>query len=182
MVADLFYATPSSKPRSAPVHSWNIHLSILKLTGKTEYAKHLVRNITCSRAAGQNNNITDQTASEQVLFYLRVQRFATIVSIKEIWEVGVRGEYTPSPPPPHTSISTSRNGMRWNFVPGISLVQWWRSIMPLTMYMTGVYLMEQRQILKYVNKNGNDFINDFVCQGDILSKVSRSYQVSNLRK
>ena len=28
------------------IHSWNIHLSISKLTGKTEYAKHVVRNIT----------------------------------------------------------------------------------------------------------------------------------------
>ena len=83
------------------MRSWNIHLSISKLTGKTEYAKHLVRNITCSRAAGQDNNITWQAASEQNLFYLNVHIFAAIVSIKGIWEVRGRGVYT-SPSPYHT--------------------------------------------------------------------------------
>ena len=113
------------------IHSWNIHLSIPKLTGKTEFAKHLVRNVTCSRAAGQGNNITGQTASEQVLFYLNVHLFDTIVSIKRIWEVGSRvgihpphtHTHTHTHTLAHTSISTSRNGMRWDFVPGISLVQ-----------------------------------------------------------
>ena len=33
-----------------------------KLLAKTEYAKHVVRNITFSEAAGQDNNITGQTA------------------------------------------------------------------------------------------------------------------------
>ena len=66
------------------IHSWNIHLSISKLTGKTEYAKHVVRNITFSKAAGEDNNITGQAASAQVLFYLNVHLFATIVSIQGI--------------------------------------------------------------------------------------------------
>ena len=81
------------------VNYWNIHLSIsiigisilhyqcIQLTGKTEYAKHVVRNITFSKAAG-DDNITGQTASAQVLFYLNVHLFATIVSIQGIWEVG----------------------------------------------------------------------------------------------
>ena len=43
--------------QSSQVHSWNIHLSISKVTGKTEYAKH-VRNITFSKAADHDNNIT----------------------------------------------------------------------------------------------------------------------------
>ena len=34
---------------------------------KTEYAKHVARNITFSEAAGQGN-ITGQTACEQVLY------------------------------------------------------------------------------------------------------------------
>ena len=69
--------------------------------GKTEYTKHIVRNITFSEAAGQDKNITGQTASEQVLFYLNVHLFATIVSINGIWEVGDRrggGVYTPAAP------------------------------------------------------------------------------------
>ena len=87
------------------IHSWNIHVSISKLTGKTESTKHALRNITCSRAAGQDNKITGQTASEQVLFYLNVHLFPTIVSIKGIWEVGGRGENTPPHPPnTHTHI------------------------------------------------------------------------------
>ena len=122
-------------------HSWNIHVSISKLTGKTESTKHALRNITCSRAAGQDNNITGQTTSEQVLFYLNVHLFPTRVSIKEILEVGGRGGGRIHPPNTHThthththtSILTSRNLMRWNFVPGICLVQWRRLIMPLTM-------------------------------------------------
>ena len=70
-----FYGWGSTASRLEPlrggsqVHSWNIHLSILKLTGKTEYAKHVVQNITSSKAARQDNNITGQTASAQVLFY-----------------------------------------------------------------------------------------------------------------
>ena len=57
-----------------------MHLSIPKLTGKTEYARDVVRNITFSKASGQDN-ITGQTASAQVLFFSNVQLFATIVSI-----------------------------------------------------------------------------------------------------
>ena len=87
------------------------------LLAKTEYAKHVVRNITFSEAAGQDNNITGQTASEQVLFYLNVQLFATIVSIHGIWEVGDWGVYSPH------QYSTFRNGMIWNLVPGTSLEQ-----------------------------------------------------------
>ena len=84
-----FYGWGSTASRLEPlrggsqVHSWNIHLSISKLTGKTEYAKHVVRNITFSKAAG-DDNITGQTASAQVLFYLNVHLFATIVSIQGI--------------------------------------------------------------------------------------------------
>ena len=85
------------------MHSWNIHLSISKLTDKTEYAKHVVRNITFSKAAGEDNNITGQAASAQVLFYLNVHLFATIVSIQGIWKVGGGGRgYTP--PLPHTPL------------------------------------------------------------------------------
>ena len=51
------------------------------LPAKTEYAKHVVRNITFSEAAGQDNNITGQTACEQVLY----------MGIHGIWEVGGRG-------------------------------------------------------------------------------------------
>ena len=110
-----FYQWGSTAVRLEPlrgdsqVHSWNIHLSISKLTGRTEYAKHAVRNITFSKAAGQEINITGQTASAQVLFYLNVHLFATIVTIEGIWEVGRREVYINLPP---TSISTSRNGMR----------------------------------------------------------------------
>ena len=69
--------------------------------------------------------MTGQTASKQILFYLNVHLFATIVSIEGVWEVGGRGRGTgihPSPPNTHThKYSTSRNGMRRKFVPGISL-------------------------------------------------------------
>ena len=59
------------------------------LLAKTEYAKHVVRNITFSEAAGQDNNITGQTACEQVLY----------MGIHGIWEVGDREVYTLAPPP-----------------------------------------------------------------------------------
>ena len=61
------------------------------LLSKTEYGKHVVQNITFGEAVGQDNNITGQTAFEQILFYLNVHLFATIVSIHGIWEVGNRG-------------------------------------------------------------------------------------------
>ena len=67
------------------------------LLAKTEYAENAVQNITFSEAAGQDNNITGQTASEQVLFYLDVHIFATIVSIHGIWEVGDREDIHPTP-------------------------------------------------------------------------------------
>ena len=87
------------------------------LLAKIEYAKHVVRNLTFSKAVGQDNNITGEAASEQVLFCLNVHLFATIVSIYKIWGVGDSGVgYTA------TSISNFRNGMRWNLAPGISLV------------------------------------------------------------
>ena len=35
---------------------------------KTEYAKHVVRNITFSEDAGQDSNINGQTDCEQVLY------------------------------------------------------------------------------------------------------------------
>ena len=94
---------------TSQVHSWNIHFSISKLTGKTEYAKHVVRNITFSKAAG-DDNITGQTASAQVLFYLNVHLFATIVSIQGIWEVGGRAVYILLPP---THTHQYRNFKKW---------------------------------------------------------------------
>ena len=146
------------------IHSWNIHLSISKLTGKTEFAKHLVRNITCSRAAGQDNNMTGQTASEQVLFYLNVHLFATIVSIKRIWEVGSRVGIHPPDTHTHTHTHTSThqyiNFQKWNEMEFCT-----RNI-PCAM-MT-------------IN-NAIDYVTLLLCQGDILSKVSRSYQVSNMK-
>ena len=90
------------------------------LLAKTEYAKHVARKITFSEAAGQDNNTTGEQLLNR-LFYWNVHLFA-IVSIHGIWEVEDRG-YTPSSPPSPTSISTCRNGMRWNLVPGIPLVQ-----------------------------------------------------------
>ena len=74
--------------------SWNIHVSISKLTGKTGCMKHAVRNITFSKVPGQDNNISGQPASRHVLFYLNVHLFATVVSLQGIWEVGGRA-YTP---------------------------------------------------------------------------------------
>ena len=71
--------------------SYVLGISILafqKLLAKTEYAKHVVQNITFEEAVGQDNNITGQTSFEQILFYLNVHLFATIVSIHGIWEVG----------------------------------------------------------------------------------------------
>ena len=37
------------------------------LLAKTEYTKHLAGKITFNEAAGQDNNITGETASEQVI-------------------------------------------------------------------------------------------------------------------
>ena len=61
------------------------------LLAKTEYAKHVVRNVTFSEAAGQDNKITGLTACEQVLY----------IGIHRIWEVGDRGVYTLARPCPH---------------------------------------------------------------------------------
>ena len=61
------------------------------LLGKTEYAKHVVRNITFSKAADQDNNITGLTACEQVLY----------IGVHGIWEVGDWGVYTLAHPCPH---------------------------------------------------------------------------------
>ena len=66
-------------------------LILQNLLAKTEYAKHVVQNITFREAAGQDNNMTGPAAFEQILFYLNVHLFATIVSIHGIWEVGNRG-------------------------------------------------------------------------------------------
>ena len=46
------------------VYSRNIHVTISKRTGKTEYIKRAVRNINFSKAAGQDNNITGQLGKE----------------------------------------------------------------------------------------------------------------------
>ena len=81
-----------------------MHLSISKLTGKTEYTKHVVRNTAFSKAAGKDNSLTGKTTSAQVLFHLNVHLFATIVSIQGIWEVGGRGDTIP-PPPPHWCLN-----------------------------------------------------------------------------
>ena len=60
------------------------------LLAKTEYAKHVVRNITFSEAAGQGSNINGQTSSEQVLY----------MGIHGIWKVGDRkGGIDPRPSP-----------------------------------------------------------------------------------
>ena len=90
-----FYGCGSTASREEPLRGGSnryiLGISILvfqNLLAKTEYAKHVVRNITFSEAAGQDHNVTGQTASEQVLFYLNVHLFATIVSIQGIWEVG----------------------------------------------------------------------------------------------
>ena len=62
--------------------------------------------------------MTGQTASKQILFYLNVHLFATIVSIEGVWEVRGRGGgqvYTTPNTHTHThthKYSTSRNGMR----------------------------------------------------------------------
>ena len=61
------------------------------LLAKTEYAKHVVGNVTFSEAAGQDNNITGLTACKQVLY----------IGIHGIWEVGDRGVYTLAHPCPH---------------------------------------------------------------------------------
>ena len=88
-----FYGCGSTASREEPlqggIYRYILGISILKLTAKTEYAKHVVRNITFSEAAGQDNNITGQTACEQVLY----------VGIHGIWEVGDRGVYTLARPP-----------------------------------------------------------------------------------
>ena len=113
---------PQGQSHFEEVVRYILRISILEfqnLLAKTEYAKHVVRNITFSEAAGQDNNITGQTASEQILFYLNVHLFATIVSIHGIWDVGDRGGYTLPPDP--SSISTSRNRMRRSPVPGSPL-------------------------------------------------------------
>ena len=72
---------------------------------------HVVQNVTFSKAAGQDN-ITGQTASAQVLFYLNVHLFATIVSIQGIWEIEGRSIHLLPYPYPPSSVSISRNGMR----------------------------------------------------------------------
>ena len=72
---------------------------------------HVVRNVTFSKAAGQDN-ITGQTASAQVLFYLNVHLFATIVSIQGIWEIEGRSIHLLPYPYSPSSVSTSRNSMR----------------------------------------------------------------------
>ena len=118
-----FYGWGSTVSRLEPlrgnsqVHSWYIHLTISKITGKTEHGKHVVRNITISEAAGQYNNITEQTTSEQVLFYLNVHLLATIVSIHGIWEVGGRGEYTPLPPLVSQLLEMRRDGALYQGYP-----------------------------------------------------------------
>ena len=60
---------------------WIFIIVFQNLLAKTEYAKHVVRNITFSEAAGQDNNITGQTACEQVLY----------MGIYRIWELAYRG-------------------------------------------------------------------------------------------
>ena len=57
-------------------------------------AKHTVQKIPFSKAAGQDNNIIEQRASQKVLSYLNVHLIATIVIIQGITcKVGGR-EYT----------------------------------------------------------------------------------------
>ena len=113
-----FYECGSTASRLEPLgvrYILGIFIIVFQnLLAKTEYAKHVGRNITFSEAASQDNNITGQTACEQVLY----------TGIYGAWEAGDGGGIHPHPPHPLlTSISTSRNGMRWNLVPGICLVQ-----------------------------------------------------------
>ena len=96
--------------------SRNIHVSVSKLTGKREQLKYAVRNATFSKAAGQEGNMTGHTTSQQILSYLNVHIFATVVSL-----LGVKGWWGDGIPP--TSTSTSRNSMSLKFVPGIPLVK-----------------------------------------------------------
>ena len=79
------------------MHSCNIHLSISKLAGKTEYAKYVVRKITFSKVAGQDNKITRQTAFEQVFESTPFCYYREHTGIQGTWEVGSRGVYTPHP-------------------------------------------------------------------------------------
>ena len=110
----LFYGCASTASREEPLrggsYRYILGISILKLTAKTEYAKHVVRNITFSEATGQDHNITGQTASEQVLFYLNVHLLLLYEHTGDMGSIP-------------TSILTSRKGLRRNFVPGISLMQ-----------------------------------------------------------
>ena len=76
------------------MYSWNIHVSVSKLTGKAEQIKHAVWNMTFFKAEGQDNNVNGQITSQHVLSYLNVHLFATIGSIPGIiWEVEGAGIY-----------------------------------------------------------------------------------------
>ena len=96
-----FYGWGSTASRLEPVrgdsqiHSCNMYLNNSKLTGKTEYAKHGKLNITLSK--GQDNNITGQTASEQVFERTPFCYYSEHKGIQGTQEVGSRGVNTPHP-------------------------------------------------------------------------------------
>ena len=71
--------------------SWNIHVSVSKLTGKSA---------AFNKAAGQDN-ITKQITLQLVLSYLSVQLFAAMLCIHWIvWEVEGGGIHSQLPPLP----------------------------------------------------------------------------------
>ena len=57
------------------------------LLAKTEYAEHVARKITFSEAAGQDNNTTGETASEQAIL-LECTPFCYS---EHTWDMGSRG-------------------------------------------------------------------------------------------
>ena len=83
-----FYECGSTASRLEPLgvrYILGIFIIVFQnLLAKTEYAKHVGRNITFSEAASQDNNITGQTACEQVLY----------TGIYGAWEAGDGGVYT----------------------------------------------------------------------------------------
>ena len=66
-------------------------MAFQNLLVKTKYPKHVIRNITFSEVACQDNDITGQTACEQVLY----------MGIHGIWEVGDMGIIHSRPATPH---------------------------------------------------------------------------------
>ena len=133
--------------------------------------------------------MTGQTASKQILFYLNVHLFATIVSIEGVWEVGGRGRGTGIHPPPnthththtHTSIQLLEKVWDENLYQGYPCAM--MTINNDIDYVTWLVcnLQTRDRFLNMSSKMEMISLINFVCQGYILSKISRSPQVSNLR-